>query len=780
MRDGVQKFIFLLSILFLGERVNALVRYDSMISQEDSVVALREVEIIHNKENAPLTKQPVSSSVVKAEDLERMHLASLKQVSEQVANVFIPDYGSRLTSAVYIRGIGSRINSPAVGLYVDNVPYIDKSAFDFKFYDIERVEILRGPQGTLYGRNTMGGLVRITTKNPFRYQGTDISIGYATQDSHRDLAVTHYHRINNQLAFSAGGYYEGGDGFFHNDITDRPADALQAGGGRMRLLYFPSDNLKLDFNLTYDYSDEGAYPYIYNDSISANHMGNYRRGMLNGGVNVEYKMKNMTLTSCTGLQHLNDRMFMDQDFTKQNIFTLEQKQNTNVFSEEITLRSNPYDLHNEKRYSWLLGISTFYQNLTTNGPVSFYDEGVKTMIEDNVNDIFQNIKQTNPAMPNMMLDVTDEQFVVQSDMKTPVWSGALFHQSSLSWGDLNLTAGLRLEYEKMSLDYHSGTSLDYTFQIPQYHYSTPLLTSTPQLLGTLKKDYIQLLPKAAISYTPSLLSNKSTLCTYFCVSKGYRSGGYNIQMFSDLIRGELKNDMITQINQASSGMMSRFVNVDSLKSVIDSGSVEYKPEYAWNYEIGAKYHSKNFSAEMALFVIDTYNQQISRFAKTGLGRMMVNAGRSRSYGAELSLTSLSSLTSPSSLVFRLNYGYTHATFREYDDGEHNYKNNFVPFVPMHTLSLMTDYNINTTWAVGVAVAGAGRVYWTEANNLWQDFYATLSAHVVARINDMMCITLWGKNLTQTQYDTFCFESMNKCFTQRCHPLQIGIDLKLHL
>ena len=68
----------------------------------------------------------------------------------------MPDYGSKITSAVYIRGIGSRINTPAVGLYVDNIPYIDKSAFDFNFYDIERIDILRGPQGTLYGRNHDG------------------------------------------------------------------------------------------------------------------------------------------------------------------------------------------------------------------------------------------------------------------------------------------------------------------------------------------------------------------------------------------------------------------------------------------------------------------------------------------------------------------------------------------------------------------------------------------------------------------------------------------------
>ena len=63
-----------------------------------------------------------------------------------------------------------------MGLYVDNVPYIDKSAFDFNYADIERIDVLRGPQGTLYGRNTMGGLIKVHTKSPFSYQGTDLRL----------------------------------------------------------------------------------------------------------------------------------------------------------------------------------------------------------------------------------------------------------------------------------------------------------------------------------------------------------------------------------------------------------------------------------------------------------------------------------------------------------------------------------------------------------------------------------------------------------------------------
>ena len=76
--------------------------------------------------------------------------------------------GAKLTSAIYIRGIGARSSGQSVGLYVDNVPYLDKSTFDFELTDIQRIEVLRGPQGTLYGRNAMGGIVNIYTISPVR------------------------------------------------------------------------------------------------------------------------------------------------------------------------------------------------------------------------------------------------------------------------------------------------------------------------------------------------------------------------------------------------------------------------------------------------------------------------------------------------------------------------------------------------------------------------------------------------------------------------------------
>ena len=100
------------------------------------VVDIEEVIVVASpKENAKLRQQAASSSLFSQLEMQNHQITSLKNITSIVPNFYMPDYGSRLTSAIYIRGIGSRINTPAVGLYVDNIPYLDKSAFDFNFFD---------------------------------------------------------------------------------------------------------------------------------------------------------------------------------------------------------------------------------------------------------------------------------------------------------------------------------------------------------------------------------------------------------------------------------------------------------------------------------------------------------------------------------------------------------------------------------------------------------------------------------------------------------------------
>ena len=776
---GCNRFFGLMNKVAINFVVCAVMANASlcMAVEADSIqtIGLQNVDVISSiKENGLLRQQPSSVTLMNSMQLETKHITSLKNASQAVPNLYMPDYGSRLTSAIYIRGIGSRINMPAVGLYVDNIPYVDKSAFDFNFYDIERIDIMRGPQGTLYGRNTMGGVVKVYTKSPFQHEGTDVKVGFATGDNHRNVSLTHYHRPSNKFAFAAGGYYEGADGFFKHDITGKKVDEMQSGGGRLHAIYLPTSFLSFDFAANYDYSDEGGYPYFHDGKITNNEENRYYRSLFNTGLNIEYKKNDWQFNSVTGFQHLRDRMFLDQDFIQDDIYTMLQKQRINTVTEEITLKKR---IKISSNASWhpLIGVSGFYQSLHTKAPVTFKNDGIKSLIEDNINSIFTGVKAQNPKMPTMALSLNDREFTSDNNIKTPLRSFALFHNSIFNIGKWNFTLGIRWQIEHMKIDFNSGTQFDYTFGIPDFHINYPL---TLGLVASekMKDHYSDFLPKFAVQY--NFDSNNQV---YASASRGSRSGGYNIQMVSDLMQPMMKNQMINDVNEVSKGMMAKFVDIESITGNADATGLTFKPEYSWTYEAGTHLRQceGKLNVDAALFYTKVTDQQIARFADSGLGRKMVNAGESEMLGGELSVKYLFS----KHFVLNGSYGYTHAKFVKYEEGQNTaYNGNYVPFVPKHTVSADAAYTWfigSKTLTAGVNWNGTGDIYWTEANNSKQKFYGVLNAYLNAQLSKAVTVNLWGKNLTQTKYNTFYFESVGRAYEQHSKPLQIGIDLNVH-
>ena len=757
------------------------------------VIDIEEVVVIATpKENNRLRQQPLSAISFSQGDMRNNSVTSVKSLSGLVPNLFIPDYGSKLTTSVYVRGIGSRINTPAVGLYVDNIPFIDKSAFDFNYSDIERIDVLRGPQGTLYGRNTMGGLIRVFTKSPFSYQGTDISLGAATYNNYK-ASVNHYHRISEKFAFSAGAFYEHEGGFFENVArNNEKIDKGDEVGGRMRAIWLPKDNLKLDFTVNYEYSNQGGYPYklvnisendiYYQDlkgdlgKVAYNNECGYMRHLLNGGLNIEHQAENFILSSVTGFQYLKDEMNLDQDFTRKNVYTMSQRQNSKTLSEEIVLKSKP-----GRRWQWTTGVSGFYQWLDTEGPVTFHEDGISSLMEDNVNGIFKKIKEEKPMMPDMSLDITDNNILIGGNFKSPMLSTGIYHQSTINdiiFEGLSFTAGLRMEYERYWLDYNSNANINFDFKISVMPMPFKDLKSSPNVNGNISHDYIQLLPKFALQYDFNKNNN-----IYASVTKGYRSGGYNIQMFSEIVQGEMINGMIAALDEKSHGMVSQMGGDKIPHYEYDiQETTMYKPEYSWNYEIGS--HMTLFDgrlqADVAAFYMDTHDQQISRFAASGLGRVTVNAGKSRSIGGELALKA--QITD--NFILNGNYGYTHATFTDYVvSDEVNYNDNYVPFVPEHTFTVGGQYIFRMksgAWLDNIIVnanyKGAGRIYWTEQNNAYQDLYGTLNGRISLNKGNGQ-VGIWINNALNTDYQAFYFESMNRGFAQMGRPMQIGVDLR---
>lgn len=771
-----------------------------------TTVDMEEIVVIASpKENSLLRELPTSVTELSQKNMRSNQVTSLKSLNALVPNIFIPDYGSRLTSAIYIRGIGSRINTPSVGLYVDNVPYIDKSAFDFNYSDIERIDVLRGPQSTLYGRNTMGGLIHVHTKSPFTYQGTDVRLNAGNYHTY-EASLTHYHRISDRFAFSVGGFYEYNGGFFQNNaLNNQKADQGMSGGGRIHGILLPSDNLKLDLNISYEYTNQGGYPYFYLGrvseteqptdpradkigSISYNEESTYRRSMLNSGFTLEYQADQFILSAVTGYQHLGDRMFLDQDFTEADIFNLEQKQRLNTISEEIMLKAKP-----GKRWQWTTGAFGFYQWLHTDGPVTFKRDGIESIIENNANSHFPN----SPMAPTLKLSVHNPSLYIGGDFDTPILGAAVYHQSTLNdlfIQGLSASVGLRLDYEKNRMNYSSVSDpLDFNFTMRMESMGINLsddMKAPASIQGKLSNDYLQLLPKFSLQYKWNHHN------VYATVSRGYRSGGYNIQMFSELAQTEYQRSMMQAIKDNPKfdlPMMGDMIDKMIDKMMPPEPDVEattiYRPEYSWNYEAGAhlSFFNSKLNLDLAAFYMDTRDQQVAKFSENGLGRITVNAGKSRSTGAELSLQAQAT----PALSFQANYGFTHATFTEYLTNEKgkngyntiDYSGNYVPFVPQHTFNVGAQYLLKLNkryWLERIQFNAnynaAAKIYWTESNNAHQDFYGTLNGRVSFE-KGPGSIALWIRNALNSEYTTFYFESMGNRFMQKGKPLQCGIELR---
>lgn len=778
---------------------------DAEVVDSSKVRDLDEVMVVAQpKEVYRLRMQPLSSSVISAEDMMRLHATDLRQISSFVPSFAMPQYGARLTSSMYIRGIGSRVNSPAVGIYVDGMPMLSKGAFNTHLYDVERVDVLRGPQGTLYGQNTEGGLVRIYSKNPYRYQGTDIHLGLASHFL-RNVELSHYNRLSDKAAFSIGAFYQGQNGFFRNQFNGERADKADEAGAKGRFLYNPTERWNFDFIADYQYVRQNGFPYGVLDekegtvaAPSTNYQGYYRRNIFNLAANMKWQGDAFDIYSNTSYQYLKDYMLMDQDYLPQDFMHLEQRQLQNALSEELVLKGNGNGF-----YHWNVGAFISQQWLKTWAPV-YFGEAITSPIANGIQAAMYNAMINSMAarmiaegMPEMVARTTaqnaiesrggvsmDVSMFVPGTFRTPQFNLGLFHESVFDIGDrLTATLGLRYDYNRVSIEYDTNAAMSMTANVMGTE-ATYVLSS---LLQHEENDHFnQLLPKFGLIYC--LDDAQSNV--YVTVSKGYRAGGFNIQMFSDILQ--------TELNAHRQDAMRGDYVVEHDEDAYDRirNTIVYKPEVSWNYEVGSHLNlfANSLHLDLSAFYMQVKNQQLTVMAGNyGFGRRMVNAGESYSCGLEAMLRGSAF---DNHLAWSLNYGYTHAVFKEYKDEQTvegksitiDYKDKRVPYVPEHTLSATVDYTLPflsgaiKSLVFGANVTGQGKTYWDEANTCSQKFYALLGAHVDANL-DWLGISLWTRNLTDTRYATFAVPSSASgekfFFAQRGNPFQIGVDVRLH-
>ena len=807
------RFIISISLAFITLDVSAMdsstsIHEDETILPSDTsrVMDLDEVIVISQpKEAFRLRQQPISSSMFSTSDISNLDVRDLRELSVYVPSFTMPNYGSRYTSSMYVRGIGSRVNSPAVGIYMDGMPIVRKSAFNVHSYQLERVDVLRGSQGTLYGQNTEGGLIRMYSKNPMNYQGTDLHLSVGN-GFYRNVELSHYNRISDKFAFSLAGFYDGQNGFFKNQATGERADKYNEAGGKLRLVFNPTNRWNINYIADYQYVRQNGFPYgILDESTgkaddpSTNRQSNYRRNLFNTALDLNFRGNYFDFNSTSSYQFLKDYMMMDIDYQPVDFMHMEERQFQNAFTQEFVLKGNQ-----NNRWHWTLGAFGSFQWMKTWAPVHF-NEGITQPIANGIRTSMYNAmlnsmaaRMAQAGMPmqvalaqaaaniekagGVTMDVTME---VPGLFHTPTFNVGFFHESNLDITNrLRATLGLRYDYTHVKIHYDTYALMAMTANVMG---TVATYTLTSYLDQRNHNNFDQFLPKVGLSYRIDDAGSN----IYATLSKGYRAGGFNFQMFSDILQ--------TELNANSQNAMRG--DYDVPHTTIDYDNIEntiaYKPETSWNYEFGT--HLNLFQERVQLDLTGYYmqvrNQQLSVMAGNyGYGRMMVNAGKSYSCGVEASLRGNAI---DNHLTWLLNYSYTHAVFKDYKDsiasanGGYelvNYKDKKVPFVPEHAFSAAADYrfDISTTGlraiVIGANVNGQGKIYWDEQNLCSQKMYFVLGAHADA-IFGPFTMSIWGRNLTDSNYNTFAVSSaatgVKNYYAQRGNPLQFGVDFKLH-
>lgn len=642
-------------------------------------ILLDTISVTANKREQAIDKIDGGVSVATAEELREKNVRNVDDLQKVFPGLVINSRGTNVYANFTIRGMSSPdYYSPSVQVYVDGVPQAP-SAMVQNLDNVERVEFLRGPQGSLYGRNAFGGVINIITRKPRESTatvfgtaanrlfetGASATAALIPETLFFDLSVKGTNRVG-QLKDSNG----------NNNHIDGSRDFF----GRVGLRYAPlggpfdaniwvsRDHLRSrEENAVLD-SDVGNR--IYRSPI----LGPYNeltRDTTNTGLSWNYRFGDMTLSSTTS--------FQDVDL-KRKLFGSQFPETDRNFYQELKLA---YD---------------------GGGPL----KGVAGA--SYWNDWF-----TRNAMPGTPYGSHNE---VESR------SAALFGELTYALTDrLDLTAGARGAYDWSSINFKG---LDFATFAPMSFRETASFNSFQ--------------PKVSLGYQ---LTDQVRL--YGLISEGYKAGGFN----------------------------------HAVSFAADA--LPYKPETAWNYEVGARtsLFGGLLTLSTALYHIDSRDKQIY-VGPVGM-QVIRNAGEARSQGIEVEAT----LKPTDRLSLTANAGFGRSEFTNFVDplSGVNYTGNRVPFAPDVTANLSGRYRVDQHVLPGQlfltsAMHMVSRSYFDEANSLSQGAFATYDAAAEFVFDKGPTLRIFAENLTDKVYRTHSYRYLGTTLSVVGQGRVIGASMRM--
>ena len=662
---------------------------------------LDDVIVTAEKKEESLQKVPVSITALSAKQVNEFRLWNSKELTAIVPNMFSNNSGDE-RNVTSIRGITTTSYDPAVATYIDGVNQFSLDTYIGTLFDVERIEILRGPQGTLYGRNAMGGVINIITKQPSNTINAFAEINIGNYNQQRYTVGFRAPLIKDKLYFGMAGVYNTRNGFYTNNFYNSSYDKLHTFTGNYYLKYLPANNWAITLNVkNQNNRNNGAFPlsgtvedafsspYIIEQNATAKMIDNN----LNASLAINHAGAVFNFSSLTAWQN-NHRYYnapLDGDFSPLDAITIinnygDKWNNVKVFTQEFRFSSAA---SNSSKLKWTAGTYFFNQNVP-------------------------NKQATHYGKDAGIFGVPDTDFST-INISTGKNNGiAVYGQLNYSiTKKLDLIGGLRYDYENKKLDVQGEYAKD----------GEASFVTLPDTSATANFNAVS--PKLGLNYAAAL--NTNIFLTY---SRGYRTGGLT-QLSSDPSQPPL---------------------------------YPYKPEYSNNIEAGIKnsFYNDRLQLNITAFYTLVTDAQVPTLILPDAITVTKNTGKLNSKGIELEL----SATPAKGLQFNYNFGYTDAMYKSLkisQNGEAvdlNGKKQI--FTPEYTSMLAAQYayTINKKQQISIIVRGEwsslGTEYFDLANNIKQSPYNLFNTRVGISTKHFD-LFFWDRNLSSKKYIAYAYD-----------------------
>jgi iron complex outermembrane receptor protein len=661
------------------------------------------VTVTAQKKEESLQNIPFSISSISSRQVEEYRLWNSRDITAIIPNLYSADPGDK-RNITSIRGITTTSYDPAVATYIDGVNQFGLDTYISQLFDVERIEVLRGPQGTLYGRNAMGGVINIITKQPTNTTSGfgEVSIGNYGQQRYGIGVRTPI--VKNKLFAGISGVYEKRDGFYTNEFNNTSFDKQHSITGNYYLKFLPNTKWSITlnaknninrnngaFSLVNGVQDAFANPFKLNQNAVTELIDN----VFNTPLSLNHFNSHFNFSSQTAYQS-NYRYYdqpIDGDFSPIDGVTIinnygDKWNKVKVVTQEFKF-SSPTTSTSD--LSWTLGSYIFYQNNPVKQATHFGEDAG-------------------------FLGVPDKNFSTINTTTAKNFGIAFFGQANYALTNkLNIIAGLRYDHEKKKYavlgEYQKDPNPD------------PIFETRPDTSATAKFSAFS--PKLGLSYHANEQTN-----LYATYSRGYRTGGLT-QLSSDPSQPPL---------------------------------YPYKPEYSNNIEAGVKNNLLNnkLRLNVALFITHVNDAQVPTLVLPDAITVTRNAGKltSKGFEAELAATPLKGLQ------VDYNFGFTDAeytTLKVPQNGSAvDLKGKKQIFTPNYTsmLALQYGYPIGTKQNLRLLVRGEwmliGKQYFDLANTIRQNPYDLLNTRfgVGGKNFELM---FWGRNLSDEKYISYAYD-----------------------